>query len=106
MENQHRKITGYRELSQNEIDLMNKIKEKGEELGQLITLIQAMNSVTSMKLQSESGRPATGQQFDRHLYDSVIASNIDSVRWIEIGKDHLQQGIMALVRAIARPTSF
>ena len=27
MENQHRKITGYRELSQTEIDLMNKIKD-------------------------------------------------------------------------------
>jgi hypothetical protein len=27
MENQHRKITGYRELSQSDIDLMNEIKE-------------------------------------------------------------------------------
>ena len=26
MENQHRKITGYRELNQDEIDLMNEIK--------------------------------------------------------------------------------
>ena len=32
MENQHRKITGYRELSQAEIDLMNRIKAKGAEL--------------------------------------------------------------------------
>ena len=29
MENQHRKIKGYRELTQEEIDLMNMIKEKG-----------------------------------------------------------------------------
>lgn len=36
MENQHRKIKGYRELSQEEIDLMNEIKEKGAELGHLI----------------------------------------------------------------------
>lgn len=36
MENQHRKISGYRELSQAEIDLMNKIKAKGVELGELI----------------------------------------------------------------------
>jgi len=35
MENQHRKITGYRELSQEEIDLMNEIKQKGKELGEL-----------------------------------------------------------------------
>lgn len=35
MENQHRKITGYRELSQAEIDVMNHIKEHGEQLRQL-----------------------------------------------------------------------
>lgn len=37
MENQHRQIKGYRELSQNEIDLMNKIKVTGSELGDLVT---------------------------------------------------------------------
>ena len=36
MENQHRKIKGYRELSQFEIDLMNEIKSKGVELGELV----------------------------------------------------------------------
>ena len=36
MENQHRKIKGYRELSQYEIDAMNRIKAKGEELRELI----------------------------------------------------------------------
>ena len=27
-------------------------------------------------------------------------------RWVAIGKTHLQEGIMALVRAVAQPTSF
>lgn len=36
MENQHRKISGYRELSQEEIDLMNEIKAKGIELCELV----------------------------------------------------------------------
>lgn len=36
MDNQHRQIKGYRELSQAEIDLMNKIKSKGAELGELV----------------------------------------------------------------------
>ena len=36
MENQHRKIKGYRELSQAEIDAMNEIKAKGIELGELV----------------------------------------------------------------------
>ena len=41
MENQHRKISGYRELSQAEIDLMNKIKAKGVELGELIAELRS-----------------------------------------------------------------
>ena len=36
MENQHRQIKGYRELSQDEIDLMNEIKEHGRQLGDLV----------------------------------------------------------------------
>lgn len=34
--NQHRKIKGYRELSQAEIDAMNEIKTKGAELEELV----------------------------------------------------------------------
>lgn len=41
MENQHRHIKGYRELSQDEIDLMNEIKTKGIELGELVERIRA-----------------------------------------------------------------
>lgn len=36
MDNQHRQIKGYRELSQVEIDLMNEIKDKGKEIGDLV----------------------------------------------------------------------
>lgn len=36
MENQHRKIKGYRELSQPEIDAMNAVKEKAAEVGELV----------------------------------------------------------------------
>ena len=36
MENQHRKIKGYRELSENEIATMNEIKELGARVGYLI----------------------------------------------------------------------
>jgi len=45
MENQHRKISGYRELSQTEIDLMNKIKAKGVELGELVAELQSTQTV-------------------------------------------------------------
>ena len=81
VDNQHKKITGYRDLTNDEIDLMNKIKEKGKELGELVD--------------------------DLMYYHEVITANhaIDP-RWVNIGKTHLQQGIMALVRSVARPESF
>jgi hypothetical protein len=41
MENQHRKITGYRELTQEDINLMNKGKELAEQVGAYINLLQA-----------------------------------------------------------------
>jgi hypothetical protein len=40
MENQHRKIKGYRELSQGEIDMMNRVKELGVQLGDLVDFLQ------------------------------------------------------------------
>ena len=40
MENQHRQIKGYRELTRVEIDLMNEIKTKGAELGELVNKLR------------------------------------------------------------------
>jgi hypothetical protein len=45
MENQHRKITGYRELSQEEINLMNAIKQQGVTLDALVTMIAGVENV-------------------------------------------------------------
>jgi len=45
MENQHRKITGYRELSQEEINLMNAIKQQGIALDALTTMIAGVENV-------------------------------------------------------------
>lgn len=44
MENQHRHIKGYRELSPEEVALMNEVKAKGEELGDLIAKLRALPS--------------------------------------------------------------
>lgn len=44
VDNQHRKILGYRELGEKEIALMNKIKTKGAELGELVALMQDMGA--------------------------------------------------------------
>jgi len=42
MDNQHRQIKGYRELNAEEIALMNEIKSKGAELGELVARLRAV----------------------------------------------------------------
>lgn len=74
MDNQHRKISGYRELSPAEIDLVNRVKEQGR---QLEIIIDETGSI-----------PDT------------------DTRAIAIGIDHLQTGLMWLVRGITRPDGF
>lgn len=74
MDNQHKKITGYRDLSQGEIDLMNEIKAQGVQLEALV--------------------------------QKLINDGSSDARWVSIGKTHLQQGFMALVRSVAKPTTF
>ena len=75
MENQHRHIKGYRELSEQEIALMNEIKKKGEEVGALVSKLRE-------------------------------AGDLLDQRWVSIGATDLQTGVMALVRAVAQPTTF
>ena len=41
MKDQHEKIKGYRNLSQDEINLMNEIKQKGIELGLLVEKLES-----------------------------------------------------------------
>jgi len=45
MDKQHRKIKGYRELSQEEINLMNKVKIHGEKMGQLVEELRCNESL-------------------------------------------------------------
>lgn len=41
VDNQHRQNKGYRELSQAEIDLLNRVKAKGAELEELVAALRA-----------------------------------------------------------------
>lgn len=74
VENQHRQIKGYGELSADEIVVMNDIKDKGRELGLLVERLRGLDSVDH--------------------------------RWVSIGATDLQTGLMALTRAVAKPTFF
>ena len=80
MDNQHQKIKGYRDLSQQEIDLMNEAKELSVKVGELVEKLGASDAVPT-----EAG--------------------IDQ-RWLSIAKTDLQKGFMSLIRSIAQPTTF
>jgi hypothetical protein len=80
MDNQHKKIKGYRDLTQDEIDLMNEAKQLAEVVESFIDKLTA-----------------THQGTGNHAID---------MRWVAIGKTDLQTGFMALVRSIAKPESF
>ena len=82
MENQHQHIRGYRDLTQQEIDLMNEGKALAEQVGAYCEKV-------------------------KNLAPPAAQANITiDGRWLAIGVTHLQQGFMAVIRSIARPTTF
>lgn len=80
MDNQHKKITGYRDLTQDEIDKMNEIKAKGEEVR---TLIDGMQTAVALP-----------------------GGLAPDPRALAIARTKLQEGFMWLTRSIAKPESF
>ena len=96
MDNQHRKISGYRELSQEEIDLMNRIKAKGAELLALHdelhkTLQDRKESLKlSVKMERDGVYHNTGASYRLDEFNKA-----EPLRWSAIGKTDIQTGIMA-----------
>lgn len=99
MENQHRKISGYRELSQEEIDLMNEIKALGPQIEAVILKVQKhldVQRTECFNLGSTEEAKAVTQRLD----DATPA------RFAALAKTDLQTGLMYLTRAVAQPTFF
>lgn len=91
MDNQHRKISGYRELSQEEIDLMNRIKAKGAEL-------LALHAELMVQLVNQRQHATATSDDEVRRLDAA-----EPMRWANIGKTDIQTGLMALTRAVAQP---
>lgn len=83
------KITGYRELTETEIDLINRIKATGSEIDVLL-------------LDCRGHDVDEGKNGDRE-HDEALD---EASRWRSIAKTHLQQGLMALTRSVAKPHGF
>lgn len=89
MDNQHKLIKGYRDLSQAEIDLMNEGKQLAEQCGVFVA-----------KLREYADVPRVAEGDNRGAWPPL------DQRWISIGATDLQRGFMALIRGIAQPTTF
>ena len=83
------KITGYRQLSEAEVALMNEGKALAEQCGAYIAKLRGMPSASApVQIESSDTRVALDQ------------------RWVSIGATDLQRGFMAVIRGIAQPTTF
>jgi hypothetical protein len=81
------KITGYRQLTEAEVALMNEGKALAEQCGAYIAKLRA----------HKDNPPREG--------DNRADPALDQ-RWISIGATDLQRGFMAVIRGIAQPTTF
>ena len=84
------KITGYRQLSEADVALMNEGKALAEQCGAYIEKLRTLN-----------GQPAPANPEGSN--DTM--PKLDQ-RWISIGSTDLQRGFMAVIRGIAQPTTF
>ncbi|MFL9883106.1 hypothetical protein PQR66_08720 [Paraburkholderia agricolaris] len=108
MDNRHKKIKGYRDLSQAEIDLMNQIKQKGNELLQLHAQLAGYLD-TAYETKIDAAKASTRHRpWDQGASDECIEYrrfvDAEPQRWAAIGRTDIQTGIMALVRAVAQPS--
>jgi len=88
VDNQHQKITGYRDLTETEIALMNEGKVLAERCGAFVAKLRQHPDAMRTNVPNALSEPPLDQ------------------RWISIGATHLQEGFMAITRGIARPTTF
>lgn len=95
MKDQHEMISGYRALDEQEIDMMNQVKEYEAEG---LALLDEIGSVLTD--QFEALTMAEGDSSELHRLQAA-----EPLRWLAIGRTHLQQASMAVVRSIAQPGS-
>ena len=98
MKDQHKKIKGYRDLSQEEIDLMNEIKAKAEEVGDLVIKLKTVRD-------SAYRHTCDGVPIER-TDNLTFEQGDESARCLDIARKDLQTGFMWFVRAVALPGSF
>lgn len=85
------KVTGYRQLSETEVALMNEGKALAEQCGAYIA-----------KLRQHPGAHPLGHNAPTEPGQLPALDQ----RWVSIGATDIQRGFMAVIRGIAQPTTF
>lgn len=100
MENQHRAIKGYRELSQTEIDLMNEVKAMGINLASITAKVR-----DHIKMQ----RATVADRIEGAEAQEAEITRLNAAepeKWANWGYDSGQTVLMYLTRAVAQPTFY
>ena len=97
-------VIGYRKLTQTEINLVNEIKEMGNQ-------IEAMHAKVMTHLVEQSkNAPMISPEQTNDLSDGQVErlriNRAEPGRWAAIAKTHYQEAAMALARAVFQPTTF
>jgi len=108
MDNQHKKITGYRDLTQAEIDLMNEVKAKGEELRELVKKIRetVLPPVAVIADSDGNGGVAATTPVEGFTLPDIEHEADHPEFWLRWADNTFRSGLMFATRAIARPTSY
>lgn len=94
MDNQHKKISGYRDLTETEVEIMNEIKQKERET------LALMDKLTSVRKNQRNKLIEREQR----LIDGLSAKQLgESSRCRNIAKEKLQTGFSWFVRSVALP---
>ena len=78
VDNQHKKISGDRDLNEDEIYVMNALKDHEHRMGGVLTTIENQ--------MSDHGDREAG-------------------RWLSLARTHLETGFMFAIKAVARPSN-
>ena len=97
MDNQHKLIKGYRDLTQQEIDLINRVKAIAEEVSKVTEEV-----IHQKRADYEFMIDAYNDEEQLEMCEEYC----ELLEWAEDGKRDLQVGFMKLVRSIAAPTTF
>lgn len=96
-ENQHRLIKGYRDLSPEEIALMNRIKDFGK-------LAEELCNVVDHHIMDQRSSANVLMTEDRSETDRLTLAEPE--KWARWARDGMQANLMYLTRAVAQPTTF